>query len=453
MGKIKNRIKVVLLNIQLWLVKRHVNKCNVFRNVAISHARIITSSLFESNTVMENFNVAFTAVNKLLNVETQSFEDEINLEQVEELTLKLKINKDVLNLLAEYNLALSNIFRRISIDVNKHLIDEYTTKAKLLNADIEPFNQKSFNKRLKEVKKEQKYLQKQNVQILNNKIAKEKENNIGEISLKFINIPVLISLFTSFFVISGYYYNSSLLEEFNIKSDHFYLISDYISTSVSLIKTTLIWTGIFIVSLIIGANDRLGNRIKEEQLNIKINDEPPNSLPLLIIFINIMNLFFMLKGHFETIDMIISLNGMIISIYFIQKIPFHYFKHPIKVYGTVLVCIGFFWNLNIRVNDEIQKITSDDYQPRYLVKFNEKMVKGESLEFIALNSNYLIMRNTDSKSIEIYPKTYINKLTSNPNQVHDLDFIESVIAFIESFSELYEAITKETDKKSSVNNL
>jgi hypothetical protein len=102
--------------------------------------------------------------------------------------------------------------------------------------------------------------------------------------------------------------------------------------------------------------------------------------------------------------------------------------------------------LNIKVNGEIQKITSDDYQPKYFVKFNEKMVKAESLEFITLNSNYLIMRNTDSRSIEIYPKSYINKLTPNPKQAHEPDFVERVIVVIESFSQLYEVITKATDK-------
>jgi hypothetical protein len=223
-------------------------------------------------------------------------------------------------------------------------------------------------------------------------------------------------------------------------------VSDYISTSVSLIITPLFWTGIFIVSFILGASTGLDNKIRRKQLNIKVNDKDPIAIPLSIILINIVHLLSMLKGVFLLNDTIIAINVLVVSLYSIEKIPFHYFKHPIKVYCSVLVCIGFIWNLNTNVNREIQKITSDDYQPKYLVKFNEKMVKAESLEFIALNSNYLIMRNTDSRSIEIYPKSYINKLTPNPNQAHALDFIERVIAVIESFSQLYEVITKATDK-------
>jgi hypothetical protein len=450
MGKIKDKIGVsvmkALYKIELWIIKSLLNKSQVFMSVAISYARIIASRDFESNTVIENIDIAIAAVCKLANVETIAFEREVNFEQVETILLKLNSDKDIMNLLAEYNLARSHAYTRVSLTDTKQYVDEYISKAKLFNPDIEPFNPKSFDERLKLVKSKQKHLQKQLNQILDNKIAKEKEGDVGEISLNSIDLAILFSLFSSLFLISGYYYNYSLLKEFNVNSDHFYVVSDYISTSVSLIITPLFWTGIFIVSFILGASTGLDNKIRRKQLNIKVNDKDPIAIPLSIILINIVHLLSMLKGVFLLNDTIIAINVLVVSLYSIEKIPFHYFKHPIKVYCSVLVCIGFIWNLNTNVNREIRRITSDDYQPKYLVKFNEKMVKAESLEFIALNSNYLIMRNTDSRSIEIYPKSYINKLTPNPKQAHELDFIEQVIVVIESFSQLYEVITKATDK-------
>jgi hypothetical protein len=451
--EIKQKIRAVVINaankIQLWIIKRLINKSNVFKFTAVAHAQIIASSIFENNTTNENLNIVVSALYKLLNIEALSLEGEVNSEQVEELILNLKNNKDVLNLLAEYNLAKAYAFTKIFLTDTNQFIDEYIANAKLFNADIEPFNHQSFNKRLKEVKTERKNLQKKLKQTLNNTIAKKKEDKIGQISLKSSDIVILFSLFSSLFLISGYYYNHSLLKEFNVNSDHFYLISDYISTSVSLIITPLLWTGIFIISFLIGVNDSLGNRIKEKQLNIKIDDKPPIALPLFIILINIMNLFSIWEGRFESNNTVLAINALVVSLYFIVKIPFHYFKNPIKVFICILVFMGFIWNLNAKVNREIQKITSDGYQSKYIVTFNEKMIKNESLEFITLNSNYLIMRNTDSKSIEIYPKSYIKKLTPNPNQSHELNFIEWVVAFIEINGKLYEIITKEIEKKIS----
>jgi hypothetical protein len=456
-GEIKNKIGIFLIKtlykIEIWIIKRLLNKCHVFIYVAISHARIIASHLFESNTVGENIDIAIAAVYKLSNIETSALKGEINFEQVEALVLKLNSDKDVMNLLAEYNLATSYAYARASLTDTKHYVDEYISKAKVFSADVEPFSPKSFNERLKLVKSKKKYLQKQLNQILNNKIAKEKQGDIGEISLNSADIAIFFSLFSSLFVISGYYYNYSLLKEFNVNSDHFYVVSDYISTSISLIITILFWTGLFIVSFILGASDRLDKIIRENQLNKKVKDKPLIALPLFIISMNIINLFSMLEGRFERVDTIMALNVLVVSFYLIEKMPFHYFKHPIKIYGSILVCLGFIWNLNVKVNEEIQNITSDDYQPKYLVKFNDEMVEGMPLEFIALNSNYLIMRNTDSKSIEIYPKSYIKKLTPNPNQAHELNFIEWGVAFIDIYSQLYEVITKETDEKVSEGNL
>jgi hypothetical protein len=457
MGKMKDKIGVsvmkALYKIELWIIKSLLNKSQVFMSVAISYARIIASRDFESNTVIENIDIAIAAVCKLANVETIAFEREVNFEQVETILLKLNSDKDIMNLLAEYNLARSHAYTRVSLTDTKQYVDEYISKAKLFNPDIEPFNPKSFDERLKLVKSKQKHLQKQLNQILDNKIAKEKEGDVGEISLNSIDVAILFSLFSSLFLISGYYYNYSLLKEFNVNSDHFYVVSDYISTSISLIITILFWTGILIVSFILGASDRLDKIIRENQLNKKVKDKPLIALPLFIISMNIINLFSMLEGRFERVDTIMALNVLVVSFYLIEKMPFHYFKHPIKIYGSILVCLGFIWNLNVKVNEEIQNITSDDYQPKYLVKFNDEMVEGMPLEFIALNSNYLIMRNTDSKSIEIYPKSYIKKLTPNPNQAHELNFIEWGVAFIDIYSQLYEVITKETDEKVSEGNL
>ncbi|WP_440904386.1 hypothetical protein ACMZOO_16460 [Catenovulum sp. SX2] len=442
--KIRHKIGVFVLNaiyrLELWAIKHLTNKSDVFRYVAISHARIIASQLFDSNTVSENINLAIAAIYKLSNVEASGIDDKTDFEQVQELTHTLETNKNVQNLLAEYHLAISYAFSKASLTDTTQISDEHTAKAKLFNADIEPFETKSFDKRLNEVKTERKVLQKKLNQILKNKIAKVKEEQIGKISLTPSDVTILLSMFSTLFLISGYYYNHSLLSELNVNSDHFYLLSDYISTSVSLIVTPFIWTAIFVVFFLLGASNQLDNRIKENQLKLQINDKPPVSFPLLIILINIMELISLFQDHSGRNYTVLAMNGLIVSLYFIEKIPFHYFKHPIKIFSCVFVCIGFFWNLNTKVDSEIQKIKSDDYQPMYLVEFDEKMVLGESMEFIALNSNYIIMRGTDSKRIEIYPKSHINKLMPNPVQGYELNFFEWMFKFIELNQELYEVI-------------
>lgn len=167
--------------VELWLVKHLLNKSHVFRYVAISHARIIASDIFQDNTMDENIDIAINAIYKLSNTE-ESESDSLNIEQVEELLPKLKSNIDVMNLLAEYHLAQSYAFSRIFLLDNKTYVEEGLNKAKKFNSEIASFNPKSFKKRFKEIKAERKLLQKQLNAILENKISKEKEKNIEQIS-------------------------------------------------------------------------------------------------------------------------------------------------------------------------------------------------------------------------------------------------------------------------------
>lgn len=433
MGIISSTIVKIAIKVERWIFKNGLNNSNVFKGVATSHARIIANEIFEKNTVMENAMVSFYAIEKISHTDCTIFDENTNVEQVVELHSLLKSNKNIMSLMAEYALAQAHNSKHLPFTNRKKEAEERITTASIHNQDMEPFNKQSFKIRLKEVKAELKTQQKLLNDIFKNKITKEKAEVIGEISIKTTDIAILFSIFSSLFLISGYYYTNSFLAKFHINSDDFYLISDYISTSISFVLTPLLWAGIYLIGILLSANDKLAIRIKEEQLNIKLNNEIPKALPLIIISMNILNIIFMLKGHYHAYDMTLTTNILLILIFLTSKVSFHYFKKPLKVYIAIFICIGFIYSLTSNVNREIQRITSEEYQPEYLVAFKNETVNEEVMEFITINSNYIIMRNSISKSISIYPKSYIHKLTPNPQNIEKLTFIEKTVEDISTF--------------------
>lgn len=413
-----------------WITKIQIKQFKPIKHAAFSHAVIIANNIFEDNTASENINLGITSINKLLG-DSNSQEERIDSDQLEELYKHIQSSRDILNLLAEFNLCIAYIFLNYKTEEAKELAKPYLTNAKRLNEDAQPFQYKELTKRLKEVKTHQKALDDKLRKTYQNKVNEEKKNQIGKIYIAPSDITTLISVFSTLFLISGYYYINRLLAEFNLNSDHFYSISDYISTSVSFIITPLILGGAGFLFFISGAYNNLEDKIKAKQLGIKQAES--KVIPYFFIAMNIISLILMHYDFYLHANNMIYLNALVLFFILLEKAPFHYFKNPTKVLFYTVACVGFIFQLNLRVDSEITRIQSEDYQPKYTLSFDEKIIQSKSLEFITMNSNYLIVRNINSKQLEVYPKSVIQKFKVNPAH-------ESKVSSLELWFKFYHLI-------------
>lgn len=440
----------LLFKLEYWLIKYTNKKSNFFRKVVIDKSQLIAAELFPENTVGENIDISIPAVHKII------FNKEINKDDEHHdniliLAGKLNENKEVANLISDYFLAqsyaysLGKLSKAAKFTTAQEYEDEYYIKAQGFNPEAEKFTDKSYKIKTKSLKKYHKKILIELKNIFDEKIAIEKEKIIEPIVINTSDITLFFSLFSTLFVVSGYFYNHQVFQYFGVNSDSFFSISDYLSTSVSLVLTPLIWSLVSTVIYVLGANRGLGTLLSNRQLGIKPKDKPPYAIALSLITLNVFNINALITGQ-EGVDkassMVMFLNCLVVGYYFIEKIPFHYFKNPFKVILGLVVLLGFSVNLNKLTSDKIELYQLDNYQPVYTAEFTQKEISERGLEFISINSNYIFMRNKQTLKMEIYPKTFVVKLTpTNFKSKKEMTVNNFLVTWIELFVLIYEMIT------------
>lgn len=440
----------LLFKLEYWLIKYTNNKSNFFRKVVIDKSQLIAAELFPDNTVGENRDTSVPAVHKII------FNKEINKDDEHHdniliLVDKLNKNKEVTNLISDYFLAQSYAFslgklsKAAKLTTAQEYEDEYFIKAKGFNPEAERFTDKSYKVKTKSLKKYHKKILIELKEIFDKKIAIEKEKIIEPIVISTSDITLFFSLFSTLFVVSGYFYNHQIFQYFGVNSDSFFSISDYLSTSVSLVLTPLIWSLVSTVIYVLGANRGLGTLLTNRQLGIKPKEKPPYGIAFTLITLNTLNVNALITGQ-EGVDkassMVMFLNCLVVGFYYLEKMPFHYFKNPFKVILGFVVLLGFSFNLNKLTSDAIELYQLDTYQPAYTAEFTKKEISERSLEFISINSNYIFMRNKQTLKMEIYPKTFVEKLTpTNLKPKKEMTINNLLITWIELLVFIYEFIT------------
>ncbi|CAH9062347.1 hypothetical protein PSECIP111951_02671 [Pseudoalteromonas holothuriae] len=438
-----------LLNLEVWIVKKALGKSAIFSQLIISNARLIADDMFPNNDVKQNIGLAINATSSLLDVPINS-EIATDLKQQQWMLVEvLRENKNILKLAEEYYLARSYAFSQAKSRSNDSFSNENLVNASKYGQSIPQFDHASLKNRVKEAKKEQKQLTKACHEILKRKVKAGKEAEIKPIHLQPTDIALFFSFFSTLFLVSGYYYTSSVLSEFGVKSDDFYLLSDYVSTSVDLIITPIMWSLVLLFFFLSGVSDRIEKDITEKQLDLKFTEKPPLQIFFLVLFINVLNVILMWQGdHSSNLrNFTFFINILVITTYTIEKLPFHYFASPFKALTIILLMSGFSMNLNSQINRHVDKLTADSYEPPYLVEFSKEREKFNELKFLALNSNYIFMLDKKTEQVKVLPKSMIAKLTTNPNVEQEGSITDWLIKFIELHIDLYNAIMDLSEPK------
>lgn len=430
-----------LLKLECWVIKYTNKKSNFFRKVIIDKAQIITNELYPENTFGDNIDISIGAVHNLV-LKKEINNNDKHIDEIKNVIIKLKENTEINSLIVDYFLAqsyafsLGKISKAVKFTTAQEYEQEYYSKALEFDPNAKKYNESIFKKKLKEVKKYQQVLISDLKLVLKEKVEAEKKAIIDPIELSVAHITLFASLFSSLFIVSGYYYNHQVYQYFGVNSDDFYVISDYLSTSVSLILTPLFWSLIMTVAYMFGANRGVGLLLKNKQLGIKTESKPPYTIALFIILLNVLHIYALLiqrQGLEGASSKIMLLNYVVVGLYFLDKLPWQYFKNPVKVLFGLVAILGFSLNIHKLTQAQIELHDTGDYKPAYIVEFSKKELSDKPFEFINLNSNYVFMKNMNTNKLEIYPKTLVVKITptnvKSKKEVLLYDFLFNIINF------------------------
>lgn len=236
-----------------------------------------------------------------------------------------------------------------------------------------------------------------------------------KVSLKEINLPLLLSILSALFLVSGYIYNTMLLRAFGIKASLFYSISDYLSSSIDAIRVAFISAFIALLSSIIGVY----LKHKKGSLDVKysIIHRRNTLLKLGVITGFIVSIISIIYGNYIQVQ--IALNGFLVllSILIASVASRLFFKEYITSFFIIDFLLLFASYLLIESYTQYHRIIFfdryDDYG--YHFKIDGKLYNRQRV--ITTNSSYIFFYNPDNKKVEILPISgfeaynWINKAT------------------------------------------
>ena len=229
-----------------------------------------------------------------------------------------------------------------------------------------------------------------------------------KIEIAAIEIVALLSIVSSFFLISGYLYNRLLFGEFGIDVSKFFTLSDYIASSISQIGHTFAATLLSLVAFFLG--EHFASRKSRVQLSYE--QKKPDywlyvSLPI-ILSGAVWDYFYNVKGFYTSMYFAIILLALIL----LPNLCWKYFSKPRPaLYGLLFIVYSFasLWmNLGHTIDDlryeELQK------QKKYALKFKGNIsLPPSDFVLLAANSDFVFLL-AENRKVHIYSKDLLQYL-------------------------------------------
>lgn len=361
----------------------------------------LSNELFPLNSLGQNSALAIYLTSIYIN----NFEDDL-----------IDINKnelDNLKLVADSNewikKAIPDFYRIISFSFlfDKDSKNRYFEKAREINQLVEPI--KSFKEVIKlvnDVKKDSKIFLKKVREISEKRYEQELNNKIPPVKISSENITFLLTIFSTFFLISGIIYSKVYFYLLGINISDFFSISDYLASSIDVLMYTFLSMIFGMIFYWRGFKSRVKIKIHENQFNIQTNKKKTNSYMIILLNIIFISTFCM-NYYINNIFMYTLLYVPLYSIFFIlyDLIPiWKYVENPLKVdfivssfftFSILLILTAFSHSDQI-----LRKEIKDD---NYKIVFQNESENDKNLIFITSNSTSVFLLSTDTKKVKMIP--------------------------------------------------
>jgi len=410
------KLKYYLLKILLKVFFFYFKKVETNYYKAIyNKAYIICLDLFPHHDLRINQELSLDFTGKIIyDVELKENIVDLNREDIDLVQEKSLENEWIKNNAINYYR-----FKSYSIIFNKDIKQKYLDKARKLNSNCNPIDKfKEVIELSSQVKKDYKLFLKKARKLNNEKYEDEIKKRINPINISSKMISFLLTLFSTFFLISGIIYSKIYFYLLGINISDFFSLGDYLASSIDTLIITFFSIAMGMFFYFKGAKDRLKTSIHEEQFQIKSNNKF-EKFNLLFINLNLIGLF--LYFYFSLDRLYYSfLYPPILFVFFryFWSLPiWDYFKNPEKV-GFVLMSFStFIISLILTAltyhDDIIHKEVKDD---KYIVTLKNKTKDINNSIFITSNSSNVFMLNVETKKIKIIPLYNIESIETKEKE-------------------------------------
>lgn len=398
LSKIKLKFVTTLWKYVFFYIKKAKQ---IYYSACYRKLYILTSEIFPDNSLGENSELAFNLTdiyiydskNNLTNLNVEKFNN-----------LKLVADSD-----EWIKKAISDFYRIISFSFifNTDSKNKYFEKARVINQLVEPIkNFKEVIKLVNDVKKDSNIFLKKVREISEKRCEEELNNKIPPVKISSENITFLLTIFSTFFLISGIIYSKVYFHLLGINISDFFSISDYLASSIDVLMYTFLSMIFGMIFYWRGFKSRVKIKIHENQFNIQTNKKKTNSYMIILLNIIFISTFCM-NYYINNIFMYTLLYVPLYSIFFIlyDLIPiWKYVENPLKVdfivssfftFSILLILTAFSHSDQI-----LRKEIKDD---NYKIVFQNESENDKNLIFITSNSTSVFLLSTDTKKVKMIP--------------------------------------------------
>jgi hypothetical protein len=219
-----------------------------------------------------------------------------------------------------------------------------------------------------------------------------------KLSLSFGDATSLISVMSSFFLISGYLYNHFLLGQFGIEVSKYFGLSDYLASSIDGISYSAYSAGLGLLSYFLGMH----SASRKSKLQLEYEESRKEYWPYAILGVLVVGAVIGYMKNLEQVYDSISLLIILAAMYLMPTVARKYFTEPKKALFLLIFIASFSALMFAAVGKTVFKFRNYEFSKLnpYEVQLNEHIsLKDKAFIILAGNSEYFFFLDKDRSVI------------------------------------------------------
>ena len=241
----------------------------------------------------------------------------------------------------------------------------------------------------------------------------------------------LVSLLSTIILTGGFVYNWVYFAQLGVNVDDFFILTDYIATSIGTIAELLLWTPIVVAWMFREKRKGLKEMIIDQQY--KIINKKKGFIDYLFLFLYLLcllavgidflhsNNFIQLKNEIDQ-----SVSNWALQIVVMMTIIFvlfrlsiwNYVKNYSEISLFVLILLLIFSLLWFSAKNNADSVRDKNYIGQYSFELTTPYREFQDNEFISASSRYIFLWSAKDKMVNIVPKVAVVSLSTKSGTTH-----------------------------------
>jgi len=346
-------------------VKRISKVRRICRSILLDQIQLYALNKYSDKSLSLINEFSFAVLDKLLSEDVLSglYENTVEYsDEIDELYHQTNNDPEIKRNIANYYLIYSFIYssNKYFSKLYENEVSSKLTKARSLCPEIEVIdNHKSLNELSVKLKKQFKIIRKEVKTLHHEYIDRDVESNLNKVTIDRESVMFLITLCSTMFVVSGYFYVAILLDHFNVNASNFFTISDYLGVSLDKVSITLFSTLIAMaVAYFMLYSDRW-EEVRAEHYGFEAKKLLGDVYFLVLVSMSSVLLVYYTWIDSPNKEMWFNFTFFFLCITVLFRIPLNKFiENFAPVYLTILILLIFGFNLKSHILTDIKTIQS-----------------------------------------------------------------------------------------------